>query len=341
MPSLRTLSLTLLAPVALVASYIIPATAPTSAALTITPAATSTPPAQLSLSVEPLDDQAVVYRAVTHATTSISLEIYELADATLESALIARSHAGVKVRVLLDSAYSGASVNASAYATLHAAGVAVAWAPSSTIYHAKFIVIDRRELLVGTGNLTAQWYATTRDFWVADTNTADVESAQGAFDADFAGKPPSHLASADLVYSPGASSRVLALIASAHRTLDVENEEMASSPVIAALVAAAHRHVAVHVTMTYSSSWYAALSTLRAAGVSVHVYHGEYPVYIHAKVICADCTPTTGTAFVGSQNFSTASLTYNRELGIITTASSVVQPLRVQLAADFAAASGL
>ena len=60
-------------------------------------------------------------------------------------------------------------------------------------------------------------------------------------------------------------------------------------------------------------------------------------VYIHAKIICADCSATAGRVFVGSENFSTSSLDYNRELGIITSDPSVVGPVEATVLGDYAA----
>jgi hypothetical protein len=55
-------------------------------------------------------------------------------------------------------------------------------------------------------------------------------------------------------------------------------------------------------------------------------------LYIHAKVIDVDSTK----AFIGSENFSTASLDYNRELGLITSSAGVLGPLNNTLASDIA-----
>ncbi|HZM56985.1 MAG TPA: hypothetical protein VFC03_18365 [Acidimicrobiales bacterium] len=68
------------------------------------------------------------------------------------------------IRVLLDHAYSGASVNRAAHAQLEAAGVPVRWVPDAVIFHQKTVTVDGAVSAVMTGNLTAQHYGTTRDF---------------------------------------------------------------------------------------------------------------------------------------------------------------------------------
>ena len=83
--------------------------------------------------------------------------------------------------------------------------------------------------------------------------------------------------------------------------------------------------------MTSDSEWDSAFSELESAGVHVTLYPDtSTALYIHAKAIDVDST----TAFIGSQNFSTASLDYNRELGVITTSAAVVAPLSDTLLSD-------
>jgi phosphatidylserine/phosphatidylglycerophosphate/cardiolipin synthase-like enzyme len=279
----------------------------------------------------------VVSTAFAGATKSIDLEMYEFTDQALEAQLAAKEAAGVKVSVILDNDYER-SYNQPAATYLESHHVTVTWAPASTIYHAKFAVIDGRELLVGTGNFTSQYYATTRDFWVVDTQKADITAATTVFRADLAGHTSVVAKGADLLFSPGSTSALVNLISSATSTLQVENEEMDSYTITDALEAAARRGVHVTVIMTYSSEWSSAFTQLKDAGVHVFVDHGESPIYIHAKAMCADCSTSHARAFVGSENFSTSSLSYNRELGIITSSRSITAPLSATLTSDAAQA---
>ena len=297
---------------------------------------------KLKVVTEPAAGYGFLDRAVAGARHTVLVEMYELADATFEADLIAAASRHVAVQVLLDKDYDAGDVNQPAFAELSAHHVAVRWADASYIFHEKAVVVDGATAYVGTGNLTSEYYATTRDFWVVDTQHADVVAIAAVLHADWPGGPPAaggH--GADLVWSPGAQSAVVALINRARHSISLESEELSSKPVVAALVAAAHRHVVVHVTMTYDSSWRTEFAELLAAGAKVHVDHGESPVYIHAKALCVDCaTPhVVGVVLVGSQNLSDYSLTRNRELSIETSAGSVVGPIDAILASDFAAAS--
>ena len=291
--------------------------------------------------VEPAAGYGFLDHAVTAAHHQVLVELYELADATMEADLAAAVQRHVTVQVLLDKDYNAGYVNQPAFAFLTAHHVAVHWTEATHIFHEKAFVVDATAY-VGTGNLEAKYYATTRDFWVVDTQQPDVAAVTATFRHDWPGAAPAPGAKGtDLVWSPGAEPMVLALIARAHHTISLESEELSAKGVISALVAAVHRHVVVHVTMTYSSEWRSAFDTLVAAGVQVHVDHGETPIYVHAKALCVDCTTgthPTGQVLVGSQNLAPYSLTRNRELSIETAAPSVISPVAMTLAKDFAAA---
>ena len=281
-----------------------------------TTTATTTAPSGLSLLVEPQAGMTPLYDFISSARNSLDMTMYELSDTTAENLLIADHQRGVRVRVLLDHDYSGGSVNQAAYSTLSSAGVPVAWANDSEIFHQKTITVDGTESAIMTGNLTPQYYATTRDFVVMDSQPADVAAIESTFATDWSGAVPSAgPPGVDLVWSPGSEPRLAALISSATRSVVVENEEMDSTAIEGALESDARRGVDVTVVMTADTEWDSAFSQLESDGVHVVLYPDTpTALYIHAKVIDVD----GATAFVGSENFSTASLDYNRELGLIT-----------------------
>ena len=106
---------------------------------------------------------------------------------------------------------------------------------------------------------------------------------------------------------------------------------MDSTPIEEALEADARRGINVSVVMTSDSEWGSAFSQLESAGVHIDLYpNTTSALYIHAKVIDVD----RAKAFIGSENFSTASLNYNRELGIFTSVAGVVALLNTTLSSD-------
>lgn len=236
---------------------------------------------------EPNSGYEFIDSAIASARRSIELSMYELRDTTIEHDLIARANAGVDVRVLLNAAHDGTEENSAAFSLLRASRVHVEWAPSGQIFHAKYLVIDSRAVYIGTGNLVASDYSSTRDFWVEDISPPDVVAVMHTFDSDF-----DHVGtttqSRGPVWSPGSTSALVSLIDSSRRRVLVENEEMDSPSIESALESTARRGVDVKVVMTESSSWTTALDALARTGVHVRLLSASQ-VYIHAKVICVDC----------------------------------------------------
>jgi cardiolipin synthase A/B len=290
-----------------------------------------------TLLVEPTDGIGKIYDSIAAAKKSIDLEMYELVDPKAESLLAQAAARGVDVRVILDHHLEGAR-NAAAYAYLTSHHVAVTWAPPAfDADHEKAMVVDTDAAWIMTLNLTSEYYANTRDFAVLDANRADVKAIVATFNADFADHAIVPSDGADLVWSPtNASSALLSMIAAAHSSLWVESEELSDAGVIDALASAARRGVAVHVIMNGTSEYASAFDTLVKAGAKVGTYPGDPGLYIHAKVIVDDPGTANAEAFLGSENFSSASLLYNRELGLITRSALVVNGLAAVLKRDFA-----
>jgi cardiolipin synthase A/B len=294
----------------------------------------------LRLLIEPQAGIGPIYRLITAAHSSVDLTMYELADPAAEADLAADAARGVTVRVILDQHLEKVR-NAAAFGYLRRHGVHVRWAPAGTTYHQKTLTIDRATSVIMTGNLVAEDYPDTRDFAVVDTRRADVAAIVATFDADFAGRAITPPDGTDLVWSPtNAQSTVLSVIGGATHTLAVEDEEMDDPAVTSALAAAARRGVDVTLTMTADPEWDQAFAALSRAGVHIRLYpDSSTALYIHAKAIVADAGRRRQRVLVGSQNFSVASLDYNRELGILTSDPSVVAGIARTLAADHARAS--
>jgi phosphatidylserine/phosphatidylglycerophosphate/cardiolipin synthase-like enzyme len=300
----------------------------------------SSPTASLRLLTEPASGIGPIYKLITAARHSVDLTMYELADPTAEADLAADAGRGVDVRVLLDR-HLEKSRNTSAYNYLNAHGVHVRWAPAGTTYHQKTLTVDNATSVIMTLNLVASDYSGTRDFAVIDAGRADVAAIVATFNADFAGRAITPPDGADLVWSPtNAKASVLSVIEGAKHTLATEDEEMNDPAVTAALAAAARRGVHVTITMTADSEWDQAFNELARAGAHIRLYPDKASaLYIHAKVIVADAGRSGQRVLVGSQNFSVASLGYNRELGILISNAHIVAAMSATLAGDYARAT--
>lgn len=300
----------------------------------------SSPTASLRLLTEPASGIGPIYKLIIGATHSVDPTMYELADPTAEADLAADAGRGVDVRVLLDR-HLEKSRNTSAYNYLNAHGVHVRWAPAGTTYHQKTLTVDNATSVIMTLNLVASDYSGTRDFAVIDAGRADVAAIVATFNADFAGRAITPPDAADLVWSPtNAKASVLSVIDRAKHTLATEDEEMNDPAVTAALAAAARRGVHVTITMTADSEWDQAFNELARAGAHIRLYPDKASaLYIHAKAIVADAGRSGQRVLVGSQNFSVASLGYNRELGILISNAHIVAAMSATLAGDYARAT--
>src|SRR3984885_10379736 len=303
------------------------------------PAAAAGGSGTLQVLVEPKAGVGAIYKLIIGAKSSVDLTMYELIDPTAENDLAADAKRGVDVRVILDS-HLEKSRNAATYDFLSSHRVHVTWADAGTTYHQKTLTVDGRTSVVMTLNMVSVDYAGTRDFAVIDTNHADIAAIVATFNADFAHRAITPPDGADLVWSPtNSQSSILAVINGAKHTLSVENEEMGDFTITSALVAAAKRGVDVEVIMTADSEWDSAFSQLESAGVHVRTYaDSDNVLYIHAKAVVADAGRSDQQVFVGSENFSKASLGYNRELGIRTANKAVISVINGTLAADYAGA---
>lgn len=303
----------------------------------ITAAAHPLATSNYKLVTEPADAYQQIYTFIKSATKTLDMTMYELTDTTAESDLAADVTKGVAVRVILDTNLEKSN-NTTAFNFLKAHGVSVVWA--NTTYaatHQKTITVDDNASAVLSGNLTSQFYSTSRDFAVIDTNQIDVNAIEKVFNADFAHTAITPTDGDNLVWSPTDSqTQLLGVINGATKTLQVENEEMGYATIVTALENAAKRGVSVHVIMTNTGNEYATeFNALVAAGVKVSTYTATASLYIHAKVILADFGATGAKVFVGSENFSSASLNKNRELGLILTDSAVLSSLNSTLTSDF------
>lgn len=291
----------------------------------------------LRVLTEPEAGLKPIYRLITGARSSVDLTMYELADSTAEADLAADAGRGVDVRVILDQ-HLERSANQGAFDYLAAHGVHVRWGPADTTFHQKTLTVDGATSVIMTLNLVARYYRDTRDFAVIDTNRADVSAIADTFNADFAGRSMTPADGTDLVWSPtNAQASVLSVINHAAHTLAVEDEEMDDPVVTGALAAAARRGVDVKIIMTATAKWDHAFSQLSSARAHIRLFPNDSSaLYIHAKVMVADAGRSDQRVLIGSQNFSVASLDYNRELGVLTSKAAIVAAISSTLARDYA-----
>lgn len=274
----------------------------------------SVPGVATSLMVLPDDGSDGVLAALAGARRRAWVEMYLLTDGDAVDALVAAHRAGADVRVLLEPAPYGGGDNQSAYLALQQAGVDVRWfAVPGGLVHIKLLLIDEAAWVL-TPNLTSAGLTRNREYVAVDLDAGDVARAEAVFTADAAGRPLAEDPSSRIVVSPlDARPRLAAAIDAARTTLLLEIEEISDADLLARLGVAHGRGVAVSVLVPAadrSAATSAAVATLQADGIPVRALPSPT---LHAKAMVMDAT----MAYVGSVNFTRASLDDNRELGLL------------------------
>ena len=290
-----------------------------------------------TLVTEPDNGLTAIYSLLTSAKKSIDMTMYELTDVTVTDALAKAAANGLAVRVILDQ-NSEKTANTPAYNYLEQNKVTVHWAnPVYGVTHQKTITVDQLTSAIMTLNLTPNYYSTSRDFAVITNNAADIAAIETTFNADFTNTAITPPTGDNLVWSPTNSLSALeGLIGGATKTLLISQEEFSEPAIESALLAALKRGVAVTLVQEDIESKYTAtLNALKSAGAKIAVYTSNKGYYIHAKTILADYGTAEAKLFLGSENFSTASLTSNRELGLIFSDTVCMTGVYTAISKDF------
>jgi len=297
------------------------------------PARGRPPEGATALLVLPDDGGQTIPQALAAARQRVWVEMYLLTAGDALDALVAAHRAGADVRVLLEPApYGAADDNQGAYLTLQQAGVDVRWfSMPGGLVHIKLLLIDDAAWVL-TPNLTSAGLTRNREYAIIDRAPADVARAEAVFQADQAGRSLDDDASTRVLVSPlDARPRLTAVIDAARASLSVEIEELSDGAVIAHLAAARGRGVMVSAIVPAadrSAATEAAIAALRSAGVPVRVLSSPP---LHAKAMVID----GATAYLGSVNFTRASLDDNRELGVLVTDAPIVSRVAATLESDW------
>lgn len=290
--------------------------------------------------VEPSDKGAAFIAAISKAKVSVHLTMYLLSAVGVIDALLERAKAGIDVKVILneDFAPMTKASNEVVFQMLGAGGVKVAWAPKKfALTHAKYMVVDAKEAWITTMNATTTALKGNREFLVRTTVPQHVADAEMIFASDFAGTPLATYTGPLVVAPLNAKAKIYDLISKAKKTIDIENEELSDANLTVLLTEAVKRKVVVRIVSAQRELTVAgkrSFDSFKALSIPTVVVKKPY---IHAKAIVVDGK----IAYVGSENFTRASLTANRELGIILTTKAAVSTVAKTFAADFASGSSV
>lgn len=293
------------------------------------------PPGRVKLHEMPESHATAILNAIASAEKSVDLEVYQLSDRSVINALKAAAQAGRQVRVMLEPETVEQSNYPRIAKELRAAGIDVKTTPPKfsagmKVDHAKFMVVDGKEMLFGTGNLVRSGLGgnqnpafNNRDFWVEDTRRESVKEASALFEADWNRKDTNGIEFKNLVVTPdNAEQKIIKMIDSANSRVYVWNQSLTDSETVDALLRAKARGAEVVVLLGKQGDGaknLPAMKKLQAAGITASFFDRYY---LHAKGVIAD-----DQAFLGSQNFTNGGMENNREVGQIFRRDDVVERL--------------
>lgn len=316
---------------------------------------------ELSLYVMPEAGPQPILDAINHARKSILMEMYILTYSgitqQITDALIAKSKAGLDVRIILENKpYIPApvpqpgqppaptiNVNAAAYKVLTAANVRVKRSsPQFNFTHEKSMVIDGTTAFIMTMNLSASAFQKNREYVIADRSTSDVAEVARVFQADW-DETPIVPQDPDLVISPTNSrARILSLIDQAKKTLIAQCEFLDDPEIAQHLAQAQARGAVLSVMLSYqrpdphTGDDINAKERQQLAALGVTNLRFVKSIGMHAKTIIVDGVKS----YVGSENFTTNSLDRNREMGLIVSDRAIVAKLTQVAQQDWQATPG-
>lgn len=312
------------------------------------------------LIVLPEDGRTLYLEAFAVARREIRIEICVLEDEGVLQGLQAAIARGVRVRVLVDSgkyaSFPDERQNLATYVT-NVGGELHVSNPIFPRSFPKVILIDERAAVVGSACLDSTTFKQYRDYAYVTDDRNVVRYLHRLFENDWQhSAPPGVTASTynptppgippELVVAPvNAAARLVGLIQSAQRSIDITSELLGDPTLESELAAAVERDVRVRLIapaavngVTASSEVQqlqeASLAALKAAGVRVNVTQGPQTTstpYMHARSAVVDGR----VAFLGSVSLSPNSTTFNREVGLVLDHFRFVDRLRRQFELDF------
>jgi cardiolipin synthase len=257
----------------------------------------------LKLIVQPGSGVKPFVDAINRAKNSVEIVIFRFDRREIEKALVGAANRGVSVQALIAYTNGGGQKHLRALEMrLLEAGVTVTRTADDLVrYHAKMLIIDRRELYVLGFNFTYADIERSRSFGVVTTNARFVREAVKLFEADTKRKAYDPGLAAFVVSPENSRKELTAFLSEAARELLIYDPKIADPAMIHLLNEKAEAGVKVRILGQLTKN--SAKLTVRKPG----------QMRLHTRTILRD-----GKAiFVGSQSLRTIELDSRREVGII------------------------
>lgn len=255
--------------------------------------------------VQPGEGAKSLVKGINHARKSVELMIFRFNRREIEQALAAAVTRGVQVHALIAWTNRGGDQSLrDLEMRLLAAGVAVSRTHDDLIrYHAKLMIVDRRELYLLGFNFTYLDMERTRSFGVVTKNKKHVEEAAKLFDADTRRQPYVAGSSTFIVSPVNARQQLTSFIRAAKKELLIYDPEISDPGIIRILEARVRAGVRVRIIGKLKIK---TMSSILPAARTLHMR-------LHTRSMVRDGT----SAFIGSQSLRSLELDARREVGII------------------------
>jgi cardiolipin synthase A/B len=277
----------------------------------------------VKLIIEPADGVAPLISAIKRARTSVEIAVFRLDRKDVETALVAAAARGVRVTALIAFANRGGEkLLRQLESRFLAAGIIVARTSNDLVrYHGKYILIDRRVLVVLSFNFTHLDIDHSRGFGVMTSRPNCLQEAATLFKADctrtsYAPKVET------FVVSPANSRRLLGTFLKRARTQLLIYDPMISDREMLGILQARTK-AGVEVKVIGRVSGRVPFEVQKLAGIR-----------LHTRTIIRD----RRQAFVGSQSLRTLELDSRREVGLIILDPKAVKQLLDAFESDWTAA---
>ena len=256
----------------------------------------------MRLLIQPGDGVEPLVKGINKAKNRVEIIIFRFDRREVEKALVNAVSRGVHVHALIAYTNRGGEKNLRELELrLLAGGVTVARTADDLVrYHAKCMIIDRRELYVLGFNFTFIDMERSRTFGIVTKNKKIVQEAAKLFEADTK-RQPYKAGLAALVVSPAnARKQLSALVKGTKSELLVYDPKIGDPAMIRLLEERAKAEVDVRIIggMTHHTD------KLKVR---------KSPQRLHTRTIVRD----RKLVFIGSQSLRTAELDSRREVGII------------------------
>jgi cardiolipin synthase len=267
----------------------------------------------VKLLTQPGDGVNPLVNAINSAKSTVDIAIFRFDRKEIERALINAVNRGVQVRALIACVNRGGEKRLrDLEARLLGAGVTVARTADDLVrYHAKYLIIDCRELFLLAFNFTYLDIEQSRSFGVVTTAKSAVEEAAKLFEMDM--KRHTYTAGLDwLIVSPANARRELAnFIKDAKKAIYIYDPCVSDPAMIRVLDERSKNGVEVKILGHL---------TRRSTGIEACKLHD---MRLHTRMILRDHTH----AFLGSQSLRTVELDRRREVGMIFDDEPVIKSL--------------